>query len=512
MKSCWDILKIAPTTDLDAIRQAYLTLLPSFHPESDPQGFKQLRQAYEEAQRGEGLPADDVQAEEADDEHEMLVAFRELLASERDRFQPSAWQKFIQQLNQCSMDEVDEVRWPLCITAMGTRIISLSCLSLLAKRLDWQPLKESDDIDVEHLELFLEAIAQGDCFDFFSLGELPVVAQNQTIAYFFELERIWRFYPEYFNDALQLHGTWIISDDKQLHHKLLHWFSAQEWGMTELVDIARRWQAAETDNEDAYYYLCRQRLLCGEGESLLADLCDFWQRYPSTQADDLLLNWCRQHRPDDFPLVVMVVEARCMANAEYVPGKSARTRLLWADILHSGRLSPLGRSFVESLLYQRKAMAWANSRLSTKGEPETALLDLYRTAEQVVLEAFPKEKPFFRLLIRLEEGQACPLERLITQLLLSKVTMEPGDIRDKKELAEELRQAADKAVKTVSSDVKAEAAPRQAADKQAKTVFSEVKAEATSRQAEPGRVMAILKIVGLIALIVCALNRFFHFF
>ncbi|MEY5159192.1 J domain-containing protein, partial [Salmonella enterica subsp. enterica serovar Corvallis] len=40
MKSCWDILNIAPTTDLDAIRQAYLALLPSFHPESDPQGFK----------------------------------------------------------------------------------------------------------------------------------------------------------------------------------------------------------------------------------------------------------------------------------------------------------------------------------------------------------------------------------------------------------------------------------------------------------------------------------------
>lgn len=42
--------------------------------------------------------------------------------------------------------------------------------------------------------------------------------------------------------------------------------------MAELADIARRWQAAEPDNEDAHYYLCKQRLLCGEGESLLADL------------------------------------------------------------------------------------------------------------------------------------------------------------------------------------------------------------------------------------------------
>lgn len=46
MNICWEILGIEPTTDLECIRQAYLALLPSFHPESDPQGFKRLRQAY----------------------------------------------------------------------------------------------------------------------------------------------------------------------------------------------------------------------------------------------------------------------------------------------------------------------------------------------------------------------------------------------------------------------------------------------------------------------------------
>lgn len=370
MNICWEILGIEPTTDLECIRQAYLALLPSFHPESDPQGFKRLRQAYEEAQLWAASPAEDAKTEEVGDEHEILVAFRELLASERDRFQPSAWQKFIQQLNQCSMDEIDKLRWQLCDIAMKTETISLSCLALLAQRLNWQPQEADDDAEGEELEAFLETVKRGDAFDLLSLAKLPLVVQDQTDAYFFKLERIWRFYPEHFADALQVQGAWIIPDDKQLHRKLLHWFSAEQWGMAELVDIARRWQAAEPDNEDAHYYLCKQRLLCGEGESLLADLCDFWQRYPSTQADDLLLGWCRQHRPDFFPLAVMAVEARCMADAEYVPGESARTRLLWADILHSGRLSPLGRSFVDSLFYKRKAMAWANSRLSTQGNPK----------------------------------------------------------------------------------------------------------------------------------------------
>ena len=57
MKNCWKILEIEETTDVDIIRRAYLALLPSFHPETDPQGFKQLRQAYEDALRIAQSPA-----------------------------------------------------------------------------------------------------------------------------------------------------------------------------------------------------------------------------------------------------------------------------------------------------------------------------------------------------------------------------------------------------------------------------------------------------------------------
>ncbi len=57
MKTCWQVLGIEATTDTDAIRQAYLALLPSFHPETDPQGFKQLREAYENALQGTTSPA-----------------------------------------------------------------------------------------------------------------------------------------------------------------------------------------------------------------------------------------------------------------------------------------------------------------------------------------------------------------------------------------------------------------------------------------------------------------------
>ena len=88
----------------------------------------------------------------------------------------------------------------------------------------------------------------------------------------------------------------------------------------------------------------------------------------------------------------MVIEARSMVDAQgkplkYVPGESARTRLLWAEILHSGKLSPLGQSFIESLFFKRKAWAWWKSRVGSETEEDSPLLDLYRVAEQVVLEA-----------------------------------------------------------------------------------------------------------------------------
>lgn len=83
MKTCWQILEIESTTQIDIIRRAYLARLPLCHPETDPQGFKALRRAYEEALRLAVNPVEEADDEEKDAaaEHEILRAFRTLLDS-----------------------------------------------------------------------------------------------------------------------------------------------------------------------------------------------------------------------------------------------------------------------------------------------------------------------------------------------------------------------------------------------------------------------------------------------
>ena len=48
-KMIWQVLGIEPTTDEETIKIAYRTELVKYNPEDDPEGFKRLREAFEEA-------------------------------------------------------------------------------------------------------------------------------------------------------------------------------------------------------------------------------------------------------------------------------------------------------------------------------------------------------------------------------------------------------------------------------------------------------------------------------
>ena len=52
------------------------------------------------------------------------------------------------------MEDVDQLRWPLCAIAIEARYLSLNCASLLAERLNWHSFNDSEGMDEEEREAF----------------------------------------------------------------------------------------------------------------------------------------------------------------------------------------------------------------------------------------------------------------------------------------------------------------------------------------------------------------------
>ncbi|EOF5316271.1 J domain-containing protein [Salmonella enterica] len=421
MKTCWQILGIESTTDIDVIRQAYLALLPSFHPETDPQGFKQLREAYENALQEAKSPAAPAIEQEQDPDmpwvNSLLAVFRDLLTDGERRFQPQAWQEFIQQLNKLSLSQVEKARWPLCAVAMSVFPVSYPCLKLLSDRLAWERKDANDEIDEEELENFLADIRFGNLFDYSTLLHLPVEVQNQTINFYDALERTFFDNIHYFTQLITLHGAWIIPDDARFQRRLLRWFSTLHWGIEELLPIAYAWQQAEPRNDAPRYYALAQRVYCGEGDSLLFDLSTWWQEFPSTQLDDLLLRWCRRHYPDDVPLLLLANEMHEQIDINgnpliYILGSSAVTRLLWADALHSGKLSPLSECFIAHQLDNSAPPIGEEYRQHPKWP-------LYQIADILTRGDVPDESQVQFLTEWMDNGDLGTTEGLITLALLT---------------------------------------------------------------------------------------------
>ena len=122
MDAIWTALGLEPTKDVSAIKRAYAEKAKTCHPEEDPEGFLQLRQAYQAAlawaEKGETPPAagpEEVTPEKSPPEdegwsltekpalwdegpnpfaeHPAAVAFRELYTGKR-RKDPKAWMDY----------------------------------------------------------------------------------------------------------------------------------------------------------------------------------------------------------------------------------------------------------------------------------------------------------------------------------------------------------------------------------------------------------------------------------
>lgn len=146
----WKILNISPTKEKNILKKAYREVLSHVNPEDDPEGFMELRKAYEEA-----LRLADVNDEENADEDELTGIIRELYNDFERRIDLNEWKLLFDRNEFVSLDTSDEA-CRLLLTFLMTNIhLPRSVWSYIVEMLDIRARKKE-----------LEEIFPGDFLDF----------------------------------------------------------------------------------------------------------------------------------------------------------------------------------------------------------------------------------------------------------------------------------------------------------------------------------------------------------
>ncbi|OCG06973.1 hypothetical protein A9G13_08275 [Gilliamella sp. wkB178] len=200
IETCWHLLGIEETTDKAVIRQAYRAKLPKYHPETDPEGFKALREAYEYAMQYADSPETtiDTSLSESLNEsnapnpisteeiqvNEICQKYQSLLDDPQRCYNIDEWHQFVASFYDYSMTVIDIVKWQLLEISYSTSHVSLSCTKVLADSLRWrQQLMTQLPDKIDRYDDFLNQIEQGDYFNYATLSTISKTLQNVTLDY-----------------------------------------------------------------------------------------------------------------------------------------------------------------------------------------------------------------------------------------------------------------------------------------------------------------------------------------
>lgn len=358
--TCWIRLGIEPTQDLDAIRLAYRKQLPAHHPETDPEGFQALREAYEQAQRLAREPAQaDVEpsVDEAapDDLHPTLRALHHVLEEPTLRFDPQAWQRLVEELDDLPLEELDTVGWQMlaCLGECGP--ISHRCVGLLAQRLAWadQLLRVENP---QELEALLQHLQIPDPFDTGLMRAWPPMVQMESLWYFRTLEFIFQHRALFeFEQFVSQHTCMAIPDDPALIERLYMQMSLA--GIPNPL-VHDHWQEAlhaSPDDPDLLYLLTRQADALMQTEQALRGWIRLWREHRHPQAERWLLDYCAQEQPERLPLLIQAFDRQEAPEPVPqglsepllgAPAQNVGTLSRWSEASHR-RLGGIAATFID---------------------------------------------------------------------------------------------------------------------------------------------------------------------
>lgn len=176
--NCWEILGIRETDEEEIIREAYRQKLPGFHPEEDPEGFRRLRKALEEAlacaadlrassetQEGRAKEVDMLDNQEIRD---FLKEAERVYQNYALRIQPKAWEEVLSCPVCQDLETQREAGWGLLSFLMDHFYLPHSCFVALNQTFGWSDTAEELKLHFPEnfVDHFLEKLEEEDSFRF----------------------------------------------------------------------------------------------------------------------------------------------------------------------------------------------------------------------------------------------------------------------------------------------------------------------------------------------------------
>lgn len=149
----WKILKMEPTEDEAAIKKQYKALLPEHNPEDDPEGFKNLREAYELAV---DPPKEEAQAEPDDDIARWLKKVEAVYKDIYLRRDSAQWEELLSDPLCQGLDTAYETRERLLVFIMSHQYLPKNVWKLLNDTFRF--IGEKEDLLEKFPENFLDYI------------------------------------------------------------------------------------------------------------------------------------------------------------------------------------------------------------------------------------------------------------------------------------------------------------------------------------------------------------------
>lgn len=265
--NCWEILEITETGEEERIHEAYRRKLPGFHPEENPEGFRQLRRAYEEAlaraaqiqasrETKEGK-AKEVAMLDNREIREFLKEAEKLYFDYAKRIQPGEWEKILDCPVCQDLETQREAGWALLNFLMDHCYLPQACFAVMDKTFSWSDTGEElkCHFPEDFVENFLEKLEEEDSFRF---ALMPLDADLDYDAFFrayYALRRaIWERKKEDAEKLLEtFDGLGVEHPDVtvlRIRHLWLSGRAGEAW------EQAKRLKEMDGDSlSSAYWYL-----------------------------------------------------------------------------------------------------------------------------------------------------------------------------------------------------------------------------------------------------------------